>query len=139
MSDTISAKELRVSYTPGAKMAASAILDRAYKKTGWHLTPLIFICYLFNYLDRINVGFANLEVLDALKLRDTVYGLGAGIFFIGYVLSGVSSNLILHKIGARRWTGRVVASPCTTISPAIFPTAQCSMSKENVDENSNCT
>ncbi|HEX8403183.1 MAG TPA: MFS transporter, partial [Duganella sp.] len=63
----------------------------------------IFVCYFFNYLDRVNVGFAKLEMLDALKLSNTVYGLGAGIFFIGYVLSGVPSNLILHKLGARRW------------------------------------
>ncbi|MYM35841.1 MFS transporter [Duganella sp. FT94W] len=80
-----------------------SILDGAYKKASWHLIPFIFVCYLFNYLDRVNVGFAKLEMLDALKLSNTVYGLGAGIFFIGYVLSGVPSNLILHKIGARRW------------------------------------
>jgi sugar phosphate permease len=83
---------------PGA-----SILDGAYKKASWHLIPFIFVCYLFNYLDRVNVGFAKLEMLDALKLSNTVYGLGAGIFFIGYVLSGVPSNLILHRIGARRW------------------------------------
>lgn len=64
---------------------------------------LHFVCYLFNYLDRVNVGFAKLEMLDALGLSETVYGLGAGIFFIGYVLCGVPSNLMLHKVGARRW------------------------------------
>ena len=83
--------------------AATATLERAYKKAGWHLIPFIFVCYLFNYLDRVNVGFAKLEMLDALKLSDTVYGLGAGIFFLGYLLSGVPSNLMLHKLGARRW------------------------------------
>jgi MFS family permease len=82
---------------------ATSVLDGAYKKASWHLIPFIFVCYLFNYLDRVNVGFAKLEMLDALKLSNTVYGLGAGIFFVGYVLSGVPSNLILHKIGARRW------------------------------------
>jgi D-galactonate transporter len=82
---------------------SASVLDGAYKKAGWHLIPFIFVCYFFNYLDRVNVGFAKLEMLDALKLSNTVYGLGAGIFFIGYVLSGVPSNLILHKIGARRW------------------------------------
>jgi sugar phosphate permease len=80
----------------------SATLERAYRKATWRLIPFIFICYLFNYLDRVNVGFAKLEMLDALKLSDTVYGLGAGIFFLGYVTSGVPSNLILHKLGARR-------------------------------------
>ncbi|HWW69856.1 MAG TPA: MFS transporter, partial [Duganella sp.] len=86
-----------------AQQPAPSILEGAYKKAAWHLIPFIFICYFFNYLDRVNVGFAKLEMLDALKLSNTVYGLGAGIFFIGYVLSGVPSNLILHKIGARRW------------------------------------
>lgn len=90
--------------TPHPTTAAhAAVLEGAYKKATWHLIPFIFVCYFFNYLDRVNVGFAKLEMLDALKLSNTVYGLGAGIFFIGYVLSGVPSNLILHKLGARRW------------------------------------
>jgi MFS family permease len=83
--------------------AEPAILERGNRKAIWRLIPFIFICYLFNYLDRVNVGFAKLEMLDALHLSETVYGLGAGIFFIGYVTSGVPSNLILHKLGARRW------------------------------------
>lgn len=82
---------------------ASSLLDGAYRKVTWRLIPFIFVCYLFNYLDRVNVGFAKLEMLDALQLSETVYGLGAGIFFIGYVTFGVPSNLILHKLGARRW------------------------------------
>lgn len=86
-----------------AQQPAASVLEGAYKKATWHLIPFIFVCYFFNYLDRVNVGFAKLEMLDALKLSNTVYGLGAGIFFIGYVLSGVPSNLILHKLGARRW------------------------------------
>lgn len=82
---------------------ASALLDGAYRKVTWRLIPFIFVCYLFNYLDRVNVGFAKLEMLDALQLSETVYGLGAGIFFLGYVTFGVPSNLILHRLGARRW------------------------------------
>jgi D-galactonate transporter len=89
--------------TSATAWPSASVLDGAYKKASWHLIPFIFVCYFFNYLDRVNVGFAKLEMLDALKLSNTVYGLGAGIFFIGYVLSGVPSNLILHKIGARRW------------------------------------
>jgi len=81
----------------------SALLDGAYRKATWRLIPFIFVCYLFNYLDRVNVGFAKLEMLDALQLSETVYGLGAGIFFVGYVTFGVPSNLILHRLGARRW------------------------------------
>jgi sugar phosphate permease len=91
-----------------AAPAPDTLLEGAYRKAIWHLIPFIFICYLFNYLDRVNVGFAKLQMLDALKLSETVYGLGAGIFFIGYVLAGVPSNLILHKIGARRWIGTLM-------------------------------
>ncbi len=93
--------------SPGAQ-APDALLEGAYRKAIWRLIPFIFICYLFNYLDRVNVGFAKLQMLDALQLSETVYGLGAGIFFIGYVLAGVPSNLILHKIGARRWIGTLM-------------------------------
>ncbi|PKU23129.1 MFS transporter [Telmatospirillum siberiense] len=78
-------------------------LRKTYKKVALHLLPFLFICYLFNYLDRVNVGFAKLQMLDDLHLSETVYGLGAGIFFIGYVLCGVPSNLTLYKVGARRW------------------------------------
>jgi len=88
--------------------APDALLEGAYRKAIFRIIPFIFICYLFNYLDRVNVGFAKLQMLDALQLSETVYGLGAGIFFIGYVLAGVPSNLILHKIGARRWIGTLM-------------------------------
>ncbi|WP_317202510.1 MFS transporter [Janthinobacterium sp.] len=101
MTQQLKAQPARQGDSAGA--SAATLLDGAYKKATWKLIPFIFICYFFNYLDRVNVGFAKLEMLDALKLSDTIYGLGAGIFFIGYVLSGVPSNLILHKIGARRW------------------------------------
>jgi D-galactonate transporter len=105
MSNTIRAGGTGAAGTAGdgGTPATSDLLDSAYRKATWRLIPFIFICYLFNYLDRVNVGFAKLEMLDALKLSETVYGLGAGIFFLGYVSSGIPSNLILHKLGARRW------------------------------------
>jgi D-galactonate transporter len=78
-------------------------LHKTYRKITLHLVPFLFICYLFNYFDRVNVGFAKLQMLDSLHLTETVYGLAAGIFFIGYVLFGVPSNLILYRVGARRW------------------------------------
>jgi sugar phosphate permease len=104
MSNSIRADGTQAGAAPGGQAGNTgpATLERAYRKATWRLIPFIFICYLFNYLDRVNVGFAKLEMLDALKLSDTVYGLGAGIFFLGYVTSGVPSNLILHKLGARR-------------------------------------
>ena len=91
-----------------ATPADQATLEGAYRKVTLHLIPFIFVCYLFNYLDRVNVGFAKLQMLDALKWSETIYGLGAGIFFIGYVLSGVPSNLILHRLGARKVIGTLM-------------------------------
>lgn len=92
-----------MSTIPDATGASQVNLRETYRKVGLHLLPFLFICYLFNYFDRVNVGFAKLQMLDDLHLSETVYGLGAGIFFIGYVLCGVPSNLMLYKVGARRW------------------------------------
>jgi D-galactonate transporter len=126
MSNTIRAQAAPAHNGPHEAGTAD-LLAVAYRKATWRLVPFIFICYLFNYLDRVNVGFAKLEMLDALKLSDTVYGLGAGIFFLGYVLSGVPSNLILHKLGARRWIavmmivwGALSAAMLLVSSPVSF-------------------
>ncbi|WP_300758290.1 MFS transporter [Janthinobacterium sp.] len=111
----------------GAATAADQVREGAYRKVTLHLIPFIFICYLFNYLDRVNVGFAKLQMLDALQWSESVYGLGAGIFFIGYVASGVPSNLLLHKLGARKVIGTLmiawgVASACLMFvtTPSAF-------------------
>ncbi|MBI6728472.1 MFS transporter [Pseudomonas amygdali] len=85
--------------------AGDADGNHVYRRITLRLIPFIFICYLFNYLDRVNVGFAKLQMLDALSFSETVYGLGAGIFFIGYVLCGLPSNLALNRFGPRRWIG----------------------------------
>src|SRR5271166_229353 len=84
------------------------ILEAVYKKVVLRLIPYLFICYLFNYLDRVNVGFAKLQMLDDLHMSETVYGLGAGIFFLGYIAFGVPSNLMLHRVGARRWLALIM-------------------------------
>lgn len=74
-----------------------------YRKVILKIIPYIFVCYLFNYLDRVNVGFAKLHMLDALGMSEAAYGLGAGIFFIGYLCFGLPSNLAIQRFGARRW------------------------------------
>jgi MFS family permease len=79
-----------------------------YAKVTWRIVPLLFLCYIVAYLDRVNVGFAKLQMLSDLHFSETVYGLGAGIFFIGYFLFEVPSNIILHRIGARVWIARVM-------------------------------
>ena len=81
-----------------------------YRKVTWRLIPLLFACYVAAYLDRVNVGFAKLQMLGDLHFSEKVYGLGAGVFFIGYFLFEVPSNIILHKVGARVWIARVMVS-----------------------------
>jgi ACS family tartrate transporter-like MFS transporter len=72
------------------------------------LIPFMFLLYVVSYLDRINVGFAALQMNAALHFTPAVYGLGAGIFFFGYCLLEVPSNLILARVGARRWIARIM-------------------------------
>ncbi|HMU65588.1 MAG TPA: MFS transporter [Cellvibrionaceae bacterium] len=79
-----------------------------YARVTWRLLPILFLCYVASYLDRVNVGFAKLQMLNDLKFSETVYGLGAGIFFIGYFIFEVPSNIALHKVGARLWIARIM-------------------------------
>jgi MFS transporter, ACS family, tartrate transporter len=74
------------------------------------LIPFMFLLYIVAYLDRINVGFAALQMNEDLGFSDAVYGLGAGIFFLGYVLFEVPSNLVLHRVGARVWIARIMVT-----------------------------
>ena len=88
--------------------AVSTVRANAYRKTAWRLMPFLMLCYLCAYLDRVNVGFAKLQMMNDLALSEAVYGLGAGMFFIGYFLCEVPSNIILHKVGARVWIARIM-------------------------------
>jgi len=82
--------------------------EATYKKVAWRLLPILFLCYVLAYLDRVNVGFAKLQMQKDLGFSDTVYGIGAGVFFIGYFLFEVPSNLILERVGARIWIARIM-------------------------------
>lgn len=93
----------------GARSSVSASEeDRVYRKIGWRIVPFLVLCYVVAYLDRVNVGFAKLQMLQDLSLSDTVYGLGAGIFFIGYFIFEIPSNIILHRVGAKVWIARIM-------------------------------
>ena len=101
--------------------------SETYAKVARHLIPFLMLCYLGAYLDRVNVGFAKLQMLNDLRFSETVYGFGAGIFFLGYFLFEVPSNLMLHKVGARNWLARImltwaVISACFVFvkSPTTF-------------------
>jgi D-galactonate transporter len=85
-------------------------IETLYARVSRRLVPFLFLCYVVAYLDRVNVGFAKLQMQVDLALSDTVYGLGAGIFFIGYFLFEVPANLLMTKVGARRWIARIMIS-----------------------------
>lgn len=93
--------------------ALSADQQRAtLSRVMWRLLPLLFVCYVIAYIDRINVGFAKLHLREVLGVSEAgfnaAYGLGAGLFFIGYFLFEVPSNLILQRVGARVWIARIM-------------------------------
>jgi D-galactonate transporter len=96
---------------------------QTYAKVTWRLLPFLFLCYVAAYLDRVNVGFAKLQMLNDLHFSETVYGLGAGIFFIGYFLFEVPSNVIMHKVGARIWIGRIMITWAILSAATMFVTS----------------
>lgn len=81
---------------------------RLYRKVVWRIIPFIFVCYVLNYVDRVNVSFAKLQFQGDLQLSDASYGLGVGLFYVGYILFEVPSNLVLQKIGARKTIMRIM-------------------------------
>jgi len=96
--------------------------SRLYNRVTRRVIPLLFCCYVAAYLDRVNVGFAKLQMLNDLRFSETVYGLGAGIFFIGYFLFEIPSNIILHRIGARLWIARVMLTWAVVSAAMMFVT-----------------
>lgn len=94
-----------------ASMGQSAALSAeqaVYRKIAWRLVPFLLLCYMLACIDRFNIGFAKLQFLHDLKLDDTVYGIAAGIFYIGNILFEVPSNLLLERIGVRRTLLRIM-------------------------------
>ena len=100
-------------------MDNAAVGRTTLAKITWRLIPFMFVLYVVAFLDRVNVGFAALQMNEDLGFSDTVYGLGAGIFFIGYFVFEIPSNLILEKIGARIWIARIMIT-WGIISSAMF-------------------
>src|SRR3954470_3408207 len=83
---------------------------RTIRKVMWRLMPFLVVCYFVAYLDRVNVGFAKLQMNAALGMSEAAYGLGAGLFFVAYFLLEVPSNLALERFGARLWIARIMFS-----------------------------
>src|SRR4026207_2069857 len=100
---------------PGADAA-----DSLYSKVSRRIIPLLLIAYMVAFLDRINIGYAQLQMKQTLPFGDAVYGLGAGIFFLGYFLSEVPSNLLLERIGARKTLLRIMVLWGITAAAVMF-------------------
>ena len=86
---------------------------RTIRKIRLRLLPLLFLLYVVAFLDRINIGFAALTMNQELGISSEQFGFVAGIFFLGYFLFEIPSNLLLHRIGARIWIARILGS-CAT-------------------------
>lgn len=113
--------------TTRAERAGDQRHDAVYRKIKWRILPLLVVCYVVAFVDRSNIGFAKLEFSADLGFSDAVFGLGASLFYLGYVLFEVPSNLMLHKVGVRKtflrimvpW-GLVAAASAFMTSPAHF-------------------
>ena len=96
------------------------------RKVTFRLIPFLFILYIVAWLDRVNVGFAGLQMNSDLGFSSAAFGFGSGVFFVGYCLFEVPSNLVLHRVGARRWISRIMPGARQQISIAsvtpFFPT-----------------
>ena len=98
-------------YEPGRPLLADAGTDevqRTYRRITWRLLPFLFLAYMINSIDRINISFAKLRMAEDLALSDAAYGLGAAAFFVGYLLFEVPSNLYMQRVGARLTIMRIM-------------------------------
>jgi hypothetical protein len=103
----------RAPVAPGSPVEREdlALAQKTMRRVSSRLVPFLFVLYICNFLDRTNVGMAKLQMgRDLPWLSDSAYGLGVGIFFLGYALLEVPSNLILARVGARRWIARIMIS-----------------------------
>ncbi|WP_206957084.1 MFS transporter [Trinickia acidisoli] len=105
----------------------SDVESRVTRRLAWRIIPFVMVLYFVSFLDRVNVGFAAMAMNKAIGLSSTAFGLGGGLFFVGYFLFEVPSNLILHRVGARIWIARVMitwgivsAASAFTAGPTSF-------------------
>ncbi|WP_322046407.1 MFS transporter [Paraburkholderia sp. J67] len=127
VTDSVSEPSFAPHAAVSGESASQASDDLLYRKVAWRVIPFLFVCYVVSFLDRINIGFAQLQMKHDLGFSDAMYGLGAAIFYVGYVLCEVPSNLLLARFGARRTFMRImllwgIASTCMMFvhAPAHF-------------------
>src|SRR4051812_4752784 len=92
----------------GSETMDDSLEQATMRKVAFRLIPFLCVLYIIAFIDRINIGFASLTMSEDLGLSPTMFGLGAGIFFISFFLCEVPSTLIMHRVGARRWIARVM-------------------------------
>src|SRR5688572_11442719 len=90
------------------------------RKVARRVIPLMFVLYVFTILDRVNISIAVLTMKQDLGFTDAVYGLGAGVFFVGYFFFEVPANLVLERIGARRWIAAIMAASGAIAASLMF-------------------
>jgi D-galactonate transporter len=97
---------------PGSAPLAPTLRDQeadaTYRKVLWRIMPFMMLCYIVSFIDRANIGFAKLHFIADLGFNDAIYGIGAGIFYVGYILFEVPSNMVLHKRGVRQTLLRIM-------------------------------
>ena len=96
------------SQTAAAPVQVDPLEHDTIRQVAWRLMPVLMLGYFCAYLDRVNVGFAKLTMQNALGFSEAVFGFGAGVFFVGYFLAEIPSNLVLNKVGARKWIARIL-------------------------------
>src|SRR5216683_4658206 len=96
--------------TAGAKSNPAGVGQRARRRVAFRLLPFVFLLYIVNYIDRVNVSFANLRMSADLGFSDAVYGMGVGAFYIGYVLFEIPGAVIVERWSARKWIARIMIS-----------------------------
>src|SRR5260370_3139216 len=110
----------RATMTAALRAAKSELETSAIRAISWRLIPFLVLAYFLAYLDRVNLGFAALTMNTELKFSPTIFAWGAGIFFIGYFIFEVPSNLALEKFRASRWIARIMVT-WGIISPLMPP------------------
>jgi MFS family permease len=93
-----------------ATVAQAVDEDGMFRRISGRILPVLMLAFFFSYLDRINIGFVKLQMAGDLHFSDSVYGFGAGVLFLGYFIFEVPSNIILHRVGARRWIARIMVT-----------------------------
>src|ERR1700761_5293268 len=106
------------------KSGPKGVGQRARRQVAFRLLPFVFLLYMVNYIDRVNVSFANLKMSADLGFSDRVYGLGVGMFYITYVLFEIPGAVIVERWSARKWIARIMISwGIISILTGFFPTA----------------